>query len=110
MHTSPRIPHLTLPLRMTGSGLAWAEQDTLDEIASSVEAILRYQPGDLDHEPALGMPDQAFRQGGADADEILAVVERWDERAEVVVTEDPSRLDELIDTVRVDVSAVSEGE
>lgn len=101
---APLIPHLALPLRLRGSSLAAVEQDTPEEVATAVEVVLRYTPGDFDVDPAFGTPSQLFRQGGADVQEILDAVARYEPRVDALVTEDDSELRDLISRVRVDVT------
>jgi hypothetical protein len=108
MPARPHIPHLDLPVRAVNGVLVSVDQDSLDEIAVCVESTLRYQPGDFDPEPAFGVPDQTFRQGGADVDAVTSAVRAWEPRADALVTEDASLMGDLIETVRVDLTGTDQ--
>jgi hypothetical protein len=102
MPERPLIPHLTLPIRLSGGALAAAQQDEIDDIASAVETVTRYQPGGLDYDADFGVTDQAFQQGGADPEVLNAAIERFEPRAIKLVTEDPDRFTEIVERVGVD--------
>lgn len=102
--TDVQIPHIDLPLRFEGTRLAVVEQDSPDEVANSVETVLRYTPGDRPDVPDFGTPDQTFKQGGADPDEIERSIETWEPRATTFVDEDLDPIDTALSRVGVEVS------
>lgn len=75
--------------------MAEAEQDSDEDVDACVYAILATPLGHLTHLPEFGTPDQAFRQGGADLDELERCVEQWEDRADVAALRDSGRLAEL---------------
>ena len=93
----PRIPHLALPFRIVDGRAAVTEQDTFEEIRDCVQAIIRTPRGFRLELPDFGVPDQTFHEGGADADEIAAALDRWEPRV-------------VVDDVRVDFSSAGRGE
>jgi len=100
------VPHLALPLRLVGSSFAEVEQDTNEDIAVCVEAIVRTRPGDRDELPAFGVSDVAFGQvdaGGRPVDSELLVsqIEVWEPRVRALVSQEPDRFDKTIRRVRV---------
>lgn len=80
-------PHLAIPLRLAGGKLAVVEQDTLDEVAGCVEAIVRTPVGFRDEQPRFGIEEQALREGGPDLAGIERAVQRFEPRAELVLEE-----------------------
>lgn len=104
MPARPLIPHIALPVRMIAGRVAAVEQDTLDELATRVEVVVRYQPGDLDHDPEFGVTDETFRQGGPDPDVYLAAIGRFEPDVDALAEADPDRLAELTGRVRIDLT------
>jgi phage baseplate assembly protein W len=106
-----KVPHLALPLRLDGSSFAEVEQDTTDDIAACVEAIVLTRPGDRDEIPDFGTTDAAFGQVDAegrpvDAELLVDQIEEWEPRVRVLVDQAPERFDET--ARRVSVGAVTE--
>lgn len=81
------LPHLTVPLRLVNGSFATAEQDTLAELESNVEVILRTPVGTRPLLPEFGVPDVTFLREGADPTVIEQAVTRWEPRATVTVTD-----------------------
>jgi phage baseplate assembly protein W len=102
----PETPHFSLPFRfeIDSFGVAHAavnEQDSLQDITDCVTAILSCPLGFRFDLPEFGLRDQTFGTPGADLDEIQHAITQWEPRADVLIEEDPSMLNQLIDTVRV---------
>jgi len=95
------IPHFALPFRYEGGRPAVVEQDSIDDIAACVEAILRTRPGQRDEHPEFGTPDLVFRQLPTDLDAFVDAVEVWEPRARALVEEDASRFHEAVSRVRL---------
>lgn len=76
------------------------EQDSKDEIAQCVYAILATEPGTRTELTEFGYPSQLFRQGGADLEELRQVVETWEPRASILTEAEFSG---LVETVKVNV-------
>jgi hypothetical protein len=102
------VPHFSLPFRFAGSQAAVNEQDSLDEIADCVYAILICPAGFRIELPAFGLPDPTFSMPAPDLDEIRDVVATWDDRAGVLLEQHPDALDELISRVGVSVQVRTE--
>ena len=50
------VPHLALPLRVTGAQFATVEQDTEEELATAVAVICAFEPGSRVERPDFGIP------------------------------------------------------
>lgn len=97
------VPKLRVPFSMgVGSKMRAqvVEQDSIDEVAACVYAVLATKRGERDEEPSFGIEDQAFRQGGADLDEIHSAVESWEPRADILTE---AQFDQLVQYVEVRV-------
>jgi phage baseplate assembly protein W len=99
-------PHFTLPFRIdphTGHP-AEVEQDSLDDIAHCVEAVLRTRPGERDENPDFGSPELAFRSVPVHTADIQDAVEQWEPRASILIEEAPTRFGELLERLQITVS------
>lgn len=99
------VPHLKLPVRLdarTGS-LMTVEQDSLEEVAQSVEVILATPIGSRVDLPEFGAPSYLFEQFPVDTTAALAAVANWEPRALVTFTQ--SATDELSTVIRAAVTA-----
>lgn len=77
-----QVPHIKLPLTLTGSGTSVVEQDSDEEIRQCVEMILRTQVGSRIEMPEFGIEDLAFsRSTDHIEEEVLRAVEEWEPRA-----------------------------
>lgn len=94
------VPHFSLPFRFTNGQAAVNEQDTIDDIADCVEAVLRTPVGSRPEHPLFGIPDQVFQQRPLDVDDIARRVEAWEPRAKVLLEEDSDRFDAAIAEVK----------
>jgi phage baseplate assembly protein W len=100
-----RTPHFSLPFRLSGTSFAVSEQDSAEEIADCVEAILRTPEGSRIDVPGFGRPDGTFAQLGATApssEPYLAAVEEWEPRAVVSGT---AEVEDAIERIVVKESA-----
>lgn len=104
--TRTGIPHLALPFRVVGGQAIVNEQDTIDDVAACVEAVLRYPQGSRVEKPGFGLPDQTFAQGGADPAAVAATVARWEPRAQTDVAES---LEGLVSRVTVNIDKGAAG-
>jgi phage baseplate assembly protein W len=96
----PDIPKLAFPFARG----AYREQDSDEEIIDCVEVLLSTNRGERIEVPDYGLPDQAFREGGASQEQIVATINEWEDRADISVERTGSELDALIDRLRVTVS------
>ena len=97
----PAIPRLTLPFRMRDGRAAVAEQDSPEDVATSVELLLRTPLGHYDWDPDLGLTPPDFARGGADLGEIQAAIAAYEPRAAAAIERDPETLQSLADHITV---------
>ena len=83
------IPHLALPLRLDGARFATVEQDTLDELVTSVSCVCSFPIGFRVEAPEFGIPELELMQRPLPVDELERIVEEWEPRADVEITEAP---------------------
>lgn len=72
-------PHFNLPFSLDGHNQV--EQDSPDDVAHCVAAILLYRVDYLMALPEFGITDPVFRQGGPNIDEIAAAIAEFEPRA-----------------------------
>lgn len=94
-----QIPHLSYPFQFGANGHANVlEQDFLPEVANCCQVILKCPVGMRIELPEFGSIDQAFTTA-ADADAIVAALQRWEPRADAEVVRavlfgpDPTEVD-----------------
>jgi len=102
------VPHFSLPFRFGNPTAAVSEQDSLDEIADCVLAVLVCPAGFRVELPQFGLPDPTFAMPTPDLDEIREAIDTWEPRAAVALDTYPDLLDELIARVEVDVQLRTE--
>lgn len=85
-------PQISYPFEIQANGLVRElEQDSLDEVAMSVEICLRYPLGYRDELPEFGVPELAFNPGDSDLISIVqSHVSRWEDRVHILVEERPA--------------------
>lgn len=100
---NPDTPQIALPFEiLPGGSVREVEQDSIDEIAMSVEAILRYPLNYREELPEFGMPDLTFAESNDNlAALIQAHVARWEDRVTVLVEEDPDRWNQMVRSFKV---------
>jgi len=102
------LPHFGLPFRFSGPAAAWNEQDSLDEVADCLLAILVCPQGFRAELPAFGQPDPTFLVPGPSPDAIRAAVSRWEPRAVLLLDTYPDLIDALVAHVEAYVQVRSE--
>jgi hypothetical protein len=87
------IPHLSLPIRLDPSPTAPAylsnQQDTNEEVAACVAAIVSFERGSREEDIDFGIRDPAFQVRPLDVADIESSIERYESRAVLTVTENP---------------------
>lgn len=103
---APTIPKLKVPLQMGATGLAVVEQDSVEEVAACVYALIATERGSRLEEPDYGVEDASFSTLPMDdeIDEWLVQIDAWEPRAKVRTTQD---IEDLIATVTVEVGVAS---
>lgn len=99
---SPTIPKFRIPLQMQNGRLALVEQDSQDNVAGCVYALLSYERGSRVEDPDFGVEDPTFSQLPFDTQEWLEQIHRYEPRAGVATSEEAF---DLIDTILVEVGA-----
>lgn len=79
----------------------YREQDSPDEIMDCVEILLGTEVGERMEVPLYGIPDQTFRQGGADVIELLRIIGVWEPRASTEI--DPGTLENRVQEILVKI-------
>lgn len=99
-------PQIAFPFEIMANGLVReVEQDSLDEIAMSIEIILRFPLGSRFELPNFGVPDLSFRLTTEDLAALLAEhVSRWESRARIFIEERPDQWNTMVRdfTIRVE--------
>lgn len=103
------VPQLSYPLRIDPSTGTFAEveQDSVDDVAGCVEAVLRTRVGERDELPGFGTPDLAFHELPLDMGELLLQVAEWEPRADLLIEEAPQVLYDM--TTRLQITVGTEG-
>lgn len=97
-------PHFALPFRMHRGATVCVEQDTLDDIAGCIEAVLRTSPGQRIESPEFGSPELTFNQRPLNLDDVVNRVELWEPRARILLSEDATELDPALARIRATVT------
>lgn len=93
-------PKLKVPFSISGTSAEVVEQDSVDELAQCVEAIVRTPTGFRESQPEYGMDDPTFTEGGLDPEDIQDICSVWEPRVSTLIS---SEMDELINTVEIEV-------
>jgi len=82
---APTVPKLKIPLQLDGTSLATVEQDSPEEVAASVYALLSTERGSRLGDPEYGVEEAGFEVfPPVDAiDEWLVQIERYEPRARI---------------------------
>jgi phage baseplate assembly protein W len=99
------VPHLALPLRIVGDRFVAVQQDTLDELISTVAAITSFPVNYRVERPDFGIVPPEFDMRPVDTLDVEQAVEAFEPRALVNVVEQPyDPRDPGADRLRVEVS------
>lgn len=107
------MPHISVPLRRvqrpdrSGGGLALVEQDSPEEVAARVFAVLNTPLGHRIDLPEFGRPGQAHRRGGADLAALERVLALWIPAPDLVVLRESGALQRLALEQGLDVVTVA---
>lgn len=103
MSDDVQVPHFAFPFRFGSNGAAQVvEQDTHAEIEQNVKVLVLTERGERLEVPDFGIDDLVF-QTGVDEAAIAAQAREWDERAEVLIAEEPDRVNAMIRNLLIDV-------
>lgn len=98
------VPKLAVPLRAVGGRLATVEQDSEENVAAAVYAILAYERGSRIEDADFGVESPVFETIPLDVSEWLEQISKYEPRAEVETKQD---VEELIGDVLVNVGVRS---
>lgn len=98
--STPAIPKLRVPLQMRNGRLALVEQDSQDNVAACVYALLATERGSRLEDPDFGVEDPTFATMPVDVDEWLEQIAAYEPRAEVQTAQE---VGDLIGAVLVEV-------
>jgi phage baseplate assembly protein W len=103
---SPTVPKLKVPLQMGAGGFATVEQDSPEEVAACVYALVATERGSRLEDPDYGVEDASFDEFPPEdaIDEWLVQIGRYEPRARVRTV---AELEALIATVTVRVGVRS---
>lgn len=82
------IPKLRVPLEMGARGLRTVEQDSVDEVAQCVYAILATPLGSRLEQPEFGIEDDTFELQPLDLSAWQEAIASWEPRARTLADQD----------------------
>jgi phage baseplate assembly protein W len=91
---------------VTSEGLtvpAVVEQDDLEDVVNCVEAAMRTDKGSRSDIPTFGISDPTFMMLPVDTNQVIAEVTSHEDRASLVMSETPDKIDSLIDHLTANV-------
>lgn len=95
-------PHFNFPFTIMPSGVTVVEQDSLDDVANCVVAIMATTVGSRDLAPDFGVPDLIFVNQPIGVHDLL--ISQQEPRADLDVSERFDQSDPLEDIVMMKVS------
>jgi phage baseplate assembly protein W len=105
------LPRLALPLRVVGDRYVAVQQDTVDELITTVAVICAFPLGSRVERPEFGVPPPELADSPLDTLAVEQAIATWEPRAEVTVTERPYLpADPLAGRLRVEVSMAGSSE
>lgn len=102
------IPHFAFPFRFEDGKVVEVEQDSIDDVASCVHAILSVEVGELISLPGFGVPDLAFIQEGAAPSDVAKMIEQQEPRLDITI-EEGWDFDQFIQYLRVSIKGADVG-
>jgi len=79
------VPHLSLPLRLSGDRFAQVGQDTDREAADCVFVIMCFPRGVRAEEPDFGIDDPTFETQPIDVDDIAQAISDYEPRVDAEI-------------------------
>lgn len=99
-------PHFKYPFRLSTNGADVLEQDSIEEVAQSVQVLVSTRIGTRVELPTYGIPDQAFTTDPeVNAAVIRSQCAEWEPRAQTALSSSPDEFDELVRRIRLTVTA-----
>lgn len=99
------VAHLGMPLRIVGERFVTVQQDTVDELVSTVAVITQFPLGSRVERPSFGVVEMELTTRPLAVLDVEQALEAWEPRASVTVVEQPvDPFDPGAARVRVEVS------
>lgn len=102
-------PHFDLPFQLGANGARVVEQDTVEDVANCVTAVVATHLGWRAEVPTFGIPDMTMKRTPLGSDDISNWIANQEPRALLLVQEYPDKTDQLVDYINVGVSIVQKG-
>lgn len=100
------VPHFSFPFTFGDDGsVDVVEQDTYEEVEQNVVVLLLTQEGERVEVPSFGIRDLAF-QVDFDKQAIVDAAVEWDERAEVLIEENPGFFQGMVRDVQIGIKEI----
>jgi len=94
------IPHFSYPFQFDiDRHVTVVEQDTIDDVTSCVSVAFLTDEGFRPEVPTFGTSHRVFMNQPLDLEGLIAEVEEWESRAEMVMSQMPDIRDPLIDRI-----------
>lgn len=95
------VEHFDFPFRFSNQSkhVAVVDQDSVDDVANCVMAAVITDFGSRDEVPTFGVPDQLFKLQPLSLEIIVNAVSEWENRAELVLTQQTDSRDSLVDNI-----------
>jgi hypothetical protein len=90
------VPHFSLPFQYIAGAPLVNEQDSEEDVAACVFAVVASEPGQFLDEPLLGLADPTFEQEPLLPDQFLAPVTKWEPRAVALAETNPDLFDAAV--------------
>lgn len=97
-------PHFDLPFRLHAKGAVCCEQDTFEDVANCVEAIVRTPIGFRQDNLTFGFPHLELLTQPVLSQVYTDIVSSQEPRAEIAMREHPDKYDIFIDRIVVEIS------
>jgi phage baseplate assembly protein W len=97
------VPHLALPLRIVGDAFVAVQQDTVEELLTTVAVVCAFPLGSRIERPEFGITSPELQDEPLELTDLARAVATWEPRAAIAVHERPGA-DDLATAVQVEVS------
>jgi len=87
-----------------GISPAIVEQDTLEDVANCCEMGLRYRQNERYLVPTFGLTDPVFEEQPVDTRTMIAEVLHHEPRGQMLMDQEPDRIDSLIVRINTEIS------
>lgn len=105
------VPHLALPIRLEGGVYVAVQQDTLDEVRTTVAAIVAFPVGTRIEAPWFGVPELELTVDPVDVETLRETIIESEPRPAISVVELPPDVhDPGAARVRIEVALPGETE